>query len=403
MVNEEELANLEQSTTIKIMKKRNNPGEENEEKVDEENRAVKRRSREKSVEEKSIEEKFLAFQQFSAQCASCGDGISVESHIYELLALKNIILLKPFQYSESMRIYLDDKTLNALYTELLQPLYGEKQTFDPTLASLVSDAVYCYTQSTENIDANSGALMECVRKLILMSADRPRCEASVLFGLGNLLHKLPIRTMMEGVVIGETELWSSAFDPILSPILSDPEKQIILRWSNVIPPEGSVSSIVQVRPDALVCKIDQLSWGRSLGFGEVKLRESKPNLDALGCDLLRLADLTQHASAGLNASFSFQIHGYNLKAYITTTIPNTSITAMLEILSLEFPKSVQDLHSFVSRQSLDKLVRLHEAFWNNCLQEKNDCSSQESTLDIAVLHAIKQSSPDRTRKNTNQY
>ncbi|KAG2220989.1 hypothetical protein INT45_004608 [Circinella minor] len=316
----------------------------------------------KAVKEKSIEDKFLAFRQFSARCASSGDGAFIESHIYELL------------------------TLNALYTELLQPLYGEKQTFDPTLASLVSDAVYCYTQSTENIGANSGALMECSRKLILMSADRPRCEASVLFGLGNLLHKLPIRTMMEGVVIGETELWSSAFDPIFSPILSNPENQVILSWSNVILLEG--------RPIPHIV---------SLGFGEVKLRESKPNLDALGCDLLRLADLTQHASAELNASFSFQIHGYNLKAYITTTISNTSITSMLEILSLEFPKSVEDLHSFVSRQSLDKLVRLHKVFWNNCLQEKNDGSSQESTLDIAVLHAIKQSSPDRSRKNTNQY
>ncbi|KAI7851210.1 hypothetical protein BDC45DRAFT_559655 [Circinella umbellata] len=148
--------------------------------------------------EKSLEEKFLAFRQFSARCISSGDGVSVESHTYELLALKYIVLLKPFQYSESMRIYLDDKTLNELYTKLSQPLYGSKQSFDPTLASLVSDAVYCYTQSTENIGANSGALMECARKLILMSADRPRCEASILFGLGNLLHKLPIRTMMEG-------------------------------------------------------------------------------------------------------------------------------------------------------------------------------------------------------------
>ncbi|KAI7851208.1 hypothetical protein BDC45DRAFT_538568 [Circinella umbellata] len=35
------------------------------------------------------------------------------------------------------------------------------------VASLVSDAVYCYTQSTENIGANSGVLMEYARRLIL--------------------------------------------------------------------------------------------------------------------------------------------------------------------------------------------------------------------------------------------
>ncbi|KAI7851202.1 hypothetical protein BDC45DRAFT_516648 [Circinella umbellata] len=369
MVNEEELANLEQSTTIKIMKKRNNPGEENEEKVDEENRAVKRRSSEKAVEEKSFENKFLAFRQFSARCISSGDGVSVESHTYELLALKYIVLLKPFQYSESMREYFEEKTLNELYTKLSQPLYGSKQSFDPTIASLVSDAVYCYIQSIENIGANSGALMQCARKLVLMGIDRPRCEASILFGLANLLHKLPFRTMVEGVVSGEPELWSSAFDPILSPILSDAEKQVYLRWSNDIPLEAGVSTIVHVKADFRGCETDRC-YGRPLGYGEIKLREPEPNLDGLGCDLLRLADLTQHASAGLNASFSFQIHGYTLKAYITTTIPNTSITAMLEILSLEFPKSVNDLHSFVSRQSLDKLVRLHEVFWNNCLEER---------------------------------
>ena len=44
------------------------------------------------------------------------------------------------------------------------------------------------------------------------------------------LHKLPFCTMLEGVVLGETELWSSAFDPVMSPILSDPERQVILRW-----------------------------------------------------------------------------------------------------------------------------------------------------------------------------
>ena len=63
---------------------------------------------------------------------------------------------------------------------------------------------------------------------------------------------------------------------------------------------------------------------------------------------------------------------------------------MLEIVSIEFPKSVQDLPAFVSRESLDKLVRLHEVFWNNCLEKKDDGSSEESALDIAVSHAIKQ-------------
>ena len=56
--------------------------------------------------------------------------------------MKNIILLKPFQYSESMRKYFTDKTLNELYAKLSHPLHGGKQSFDAAVASSVSDVVY---------------------------------------------------------------------------------------------------------------------------------------------------------------------------------------------------------------------------------------------------------------------
>ncbi|KAG0164191.1 hypothetical protein DFQ28_011094 [Apophysomyces sp. BC1034] len=91
--------------------------------------------------------------------------------------------------------------------------------------------------------------------------------------------------MINGTVQGETELWSG-FDPILSSILSDPEQDVPLRLSNAIPAEGSPSEILQVCPDATVCEIDKLGWGKSLGYGEVKLAEPTPNSDALGQDLL---------------------------------------------------------------------------------------------------------------------
>lgn len=78
-----------------------------------------------------------------------------------------------------------------------------------------------------------------------------------------------------------------------------------------MPAETSSSSNNQVRPNAIVCEIDQLSWGKSLGFGEVKLAETTPNLDELGNDLLRLATLSKNAlsNSGLHAAMSFQIHG----------------------------------------------------------------------------------------------
>ncbi|KAI9317193.1 hypothetical protein BX666DRAFT_1858025, partial [Dichotomocladium elegans] len=192
------------------------------------------------------------------------------------------------------------------------------------------------------------------------------------------LYRLPFRTMLNDVVQGEAELWSSTYDSILSPMLSNPEKQVILRWY------VECTSTRELRPDELLCEIDQLSWGRSVGFGEVKLSEPTVNLDGLGQDLLRLADLTQHAMTSSNAVLSFQIHGYSLRAYITEIVPDTSITAMLEITSITFPRSVQDLPSFVSRQNLDRLVRLHEVFWNNCLKKTPNANPHQSTFDLAV-------------------
>ncbi|KAI9468856.1 hypothetical protein BDB00DRAFT_751493, partial [Zychaea mexicana] len=75
------------------------------------------------------------------------------------------------------------------------------------------------------------------------------------------------------VTMGETELWSGVFDPILSALLLDPDRNVSLRWTNVVPDDGSASEVVRVQPDAMICEIDQLSWGRPLGYGEAKLAE----------------------------------------------------------------------------------------------------------------------------------
>ncbi|ORE00767.1 hypothetical protein BCV72DRAFT_100067 [Rhizopus microsporus var. microsporus] len=248
--------------------------------------------------------------------------------------------------------------------------------------------------------------MNCARKLIALTANRPEAEANILFGIAALIQKLPVRTMIEGTVQGEAELWSGIFDPILSSILSDPENDVLLRWSNVLPTEASSSSSNQVRPDAMVCEIDQLSWGKSLGFGEVKLADVTPNLNELGHDLLRLATLSKSAlsKSGLHASMSFQIHGYRIKIYMSKLIPGTGITAMLEVLSLEFPKSVHQLDAFTTRRNFDNLVHLYDMFWNNCLsQQKAETVTTSNVLELSTLNAIRQSTRDRTRLNHLQY
>ncbi|KAG2214172.1 hypothetical protein INT45_006139, partial [Circinella minor] len=81
---------------------------------------------------------------------------------------------------------------------------------------------------------------------------------------------------------------------------------------NVSPKEGSPSKLVQVHPDAIICHIDQLKWGVSMGHREVSLSEPTPNnADVFGHDLIRLAILGKQiiSNTTIKASLQFQVHG----------------------------------------------------------------------------------------------
>ena len=192
----------------------------------------------------------------------------------------------------------------------------------------------------------------------------------------------------------------------------------------MIPTEGSPSPILQIRPDAIICSIDQRTWGRSLGFGEVKLAEATPNLNALGQDLTRLGALTKRIARCSNPALCFQIHGtlrffyhhrlkctqlyatvgYHMEVYICKQFPESTVTAMLHILSIDFPSSVEELLEFVTRKKLDYLVRLYSIFWGNCaLEDDNAAKVDEEGLDLSMIREMCQSSSDRTRMNTFRY
>ncbi|KAI8143154.1 hypothetical protein BJV82DRAFT_102605 [Fennellomyces sp. T-0311] len=255
--------------------------------------------------------------------------------------------------------------------------------------------------------------MGAIRKLINMPDDKKPAQTKVLLGLSNLVQKLPKKTLLEDEPQGETELWSSTFDPVLTPIFSCPERDVLLRWSNVIPAEGSLSSVLNMRPDAIICQIDQLRWSLSLGHGEAKLSEPNPNIDALAQDLLRLAVLNKKPlmNSSLKAAIAFQIHGYRTKVYMTKPIAGSTILTMTEVLSMKFPRSVEELDMFVTRHNLERLVHLHDVFWGNCFVGNDNQHTETpekkgdecSTFDFYTTDSIRQSSPDRRRRCSLRY
>lgn len=65
--------------------------------------------------------------------------------------------------------------------------------------------------------------------------------------------------------MSESDLWSSYFDPLLSCLISDPDRLVHLRWTNTIPNKKA-----KFRPDAVISEKPQLKFGSSVGYGEAK-------------------------------------------------------------------------------------------------------------------------------------
>lgn len=107
----------------------------------------------------------------------------------------------------------------------------------------------------------------------------------------NSMQKLPVHLLKDVSKIGEIELFSAYFDPILSELIADTERCTILRWSNKKQEENN-----DLRPDATITEIHQLKYGDNLGHGEVKAKCGTCDYHALYHDLLRLRNPRQRRS-----------------------------------------------------------------------------------------------------------
>lgn len=68
------------------------------------------------------------------------------------------------------------------------------------------------------------------------------------------VQKLPKAALKDNTTISESELWSTYFDPVLSCLVSDPDKLVHLRWTNKLTTEGG-----KPRPDAVISEWNNLN------------------------------------------------------------------------------------------------------------------------------------------------
>ena len=158
------------------------------------------------------------------------------------------------------------------------------------------------------------------------------------------MRKLPLLPIKNKQSLGECELFTMYFDPLLSALFSDTDKNILLRWSNVTCDESA-----DKRPDATISNIQQRDFGQSLGFGEVKLARPTTDNHALCHDLLRLGTFCKDTidMNKLQAALGFQINGFNIIFYLMR-LRHDGIYIMQEISRVAFPASLQDLAGFLS-------------------------------------------------------
>ncbi|KAG2214353.1 hypothetical protein INT47_000909 [Mucor saturninus] len=145
-----------------------------------------------------------------------------------------------------------------------------------------------------------------------MSVGKEDYEAQILIGLSSLIQRLPSRSLLFATIIRKTELWSIIFDPILTTLLFDPDLDILLRRTNVVPEDDCASKIIRVQPDAMICEIDQHNWGCTIGYSEAKMVEPEPNIAGLANNLLRIAKSIGESKTG--TILAFQIHSNNINS-----------------------------------------------------------------------------------------
>ncbi|CAO3628037.1 unnamed protein product [Mucor hiemalis] len=156
-----------------------------------------------------------------------------------------------------------------------------------------------------NLDSGITSVLSTTAGLLQIASKMPYEKQRVIAGLAILIQKLPKNFINDVSAISETELWNTYFDSLLSCVLANSERSVLLRWLDKV-----ISPSLPLRPDAVVSIVDQLKFSATLGHGEVKIAEPTCNKAALCMDLARVACFSKEAIDLhlLESSISFYIY-----------------------------------------------------------------------------------------------
>lgn len=121
--------------------------------------------------------------------------------------------------------------------------------------------------------------------------------------------KLPLYHITDNNKLGEIDVQTRYDDPLLSSIVADTTKKVVLRWSN-----KKDALTTDICPDTIVSTLVQRAFGQSLGFGEVKLGGNSTTNHSLCLDTLKLAVLSRNSVLKHGRPIlTFQVNGKRKK------------------------------------------------------------------------------------------
>ncbi|KAI8637795.1 hypothetical protein BD408DRAFT_436660 [Parasitella parasitica] len=248
-----------------------------------------------------------------------------------------------------------------------------------------------------NLDSGITSVLSTTAGLLQIASKMPYEKQRVIVGLAMLIQKLPKNSINDVSAISETELWNTYFDSLLSCVLANSERSVLLRWLDKV-----ISPSLPLRPDAVVSIVDQLKFSATLGHGEVKIAEPTCNKAALCMDLARVACFSKEAIDLhlLESSISFQIHGFAITFFLTR-LDHDGLYVMYEVGHLEFPSSLAQLPVFTNLKNLNILLLVCHVFWKFC--KKSDIPSimqQRRRTSVKLTDLIDLTDPTKDRNRS---
>ncbi|ORX49518.1 hypothetical protein DM01DRAFT_1409488 [Hesseltinella vesiculosa] len=304
------------------------------------------------------------FAKYKGQSIEHGDStpLDIGCSLHDILSVTGILLLSRNQHGKRLSSVFGNDNLDKLTDTLLSSTLDTALDWQDCEFLKLARIVNTLSKDVKNLDCvkRDTAMDTAELQLHQLSSELPLLKKAIVKGIISMIAKLPMDDLKDENTLGENELTGTFFDPIFSRIIANPLNKVHLRWSDTMAPETP-----KRRPDAIISQINQLAYGSSLGFGEAKIQNaSKYDL----ChDLLRLALFSKECidMNSLDGCFLFQIHGFGVTFYITQLL-HQQIYTMVEIGHLVFPRSINELPTFVNLSTLNTLLHVSDAFWRLC-------------------------------------